>query len=164
MNVYSSLSPIMRSRIIFFSLALVILLLSLIGIMLWRLYPGNKIISEGEYEGVIFHNRNAARVLRFMLINDNIEDAYWIPTRADITELEKQIYIHTLEQAPVLAAQLPAYKRQYYGFIRAGREFVFIVGFCETDIDTDWRNELVSLPMAGDCYFLKLNMMLQMIV
>lgn len=45
----------MRSRKIFFSLALV-LLLSLIGMVLWRLYQGNRVISEG----VIFHNRYAA--------------------------------------------------------------------------------------------------------
>lgn len=87
-----------------------------------------------------------------MLTKDNLDDEYWTPHKKEILDIEMQLKIRTQEQLPALSSQLSLYKRQYFGFTRGGKDIVFFVGFCHP-VDVDWKNELVSMPMAADCYF-----------
>ena len=127
-------------------------LIALISVTVWLFYPRNITITESEFQGVIFHEANAADELGFMLTKEGSEEAYWTPGKTEILNIEKQLITHTQEQLPSLSSRLSRYKRQYFGFIRGERDLVFIVGFCQP-VNVEWSEQLVSMPLAADCYF-----------
>jgi hypothetical protein len=129
---------------------LLILLLVITSILI--LIPSNRIITEEDFEGVIFSNRNAADSLRYMLVNERTEEAYWTPSNAQIVDLEVRLDSYVNEQVPILASWLNTYRRQYFGFIRDGKQLIMVVGFCKP-VSIDWRREPVTLPESGGCYF-----------
>ncbi len=116
------------------------------------LIPSNKIITEQEFEGVIFSSERAAETLRVMLVNERAKENYWTPSKAQIVDLERRLDLYVQEQMPSLAPWLNTYKRQYFGFIRDGRQLIMVVGFCKP-VNIDWRRELVTLPETAGCYF-----------
>ena len=79
-----------------------ILLLALIGLTIWLFYPRNITMTESEFQGVIFHEDNAANELGFMLTKDSSEEAYWTPSKTEILDIEKQLNTHTQDQLPAL--------------------------------------------------------------
>lgn len=129
-----------------------VLAICLLSLASWFLYPRNKMVVGDDYQGVIFHRNYSDDELGMMLMKDIEEDAYWTPSKAEISILEDNLKRHVQDQMPVLALNLANYKRQYFGFIRQGRKLVFLVGFCKT-VEIDWRRRFVPLPMAATCYF-----------
>ena len=141
----------MVPRKFLFGFVLVLLIL-FTGVLVWWLPPRNSTVSEKNYQGVIFHHKKAVDVLGWMLIKDDPDGAYWTPTKGQIAEMEAQLHIYAQKQLPVLAFGLDNYKRQYFGYVRDGREQIFVVGFCEP-VGVDWQKELVTSPVTSDCYF-----------
>jgi hypothetical protein len=99
---------------------------------------------------VIFHNKNAVDILGVMLSNEQSEETYWIPKKADIFAAESQLLSRLQSELPELASKFSLYRRQFYGFVRQGRQWIFVVGFCETG-NLDWKNEFVSLADTPAC-------------
>jgi len=106
-------------------------------------------ISGQGYEGVIFSGAHAAASLGAMLSagpND-----FWTPDEAEIKTLEAKLAAAAqLGSVPGLHV-LSQYRRQYFGFSRAGRPQILVVGFCQAD-GVDWTHEFVSLGEGG-CHF-----------
>ena len=76
----------------------------------------NIFLNEKDYEGVIFIPEIAADVLRFTLLHENIDEAYWSPSRMDVSRIETQLTKYVQVDIPSLEEQLVNYKRQYFGF------------------------------------------------
>lgn len=113
----------------------------------------NIFLNEKDYEGVIFIPEIAADVLRFTLLHENIDEAYWSPSRMDVSRIETQLTKYVQVDIPSLEEQLVNYKRQYFGFFRNEMPLVLIIGFCG-QTKRDWRHELVSISdVAPGCYF-----------
>ncbi len=121
-------------------------------VLILVLIPTNEIISEQEFEGVIFSSESAAETLQVMLVTERAKEAYWTPSKAQIVDLERRLDLYVQEQMPSLAPWLTTYKRQYFGFIRDDRHLIMVVGFCKP-VNIDWRRELVTLPETAGCYF-----------
>ncbi len=151
----SSSRPFKSKRLLVFivlgSLTLLLILLLVLA-TIFLLVPSNRIITGKDFEGVIFSDRNAAVSLRFMLVNETGEDAYWTPSKAEIVDMEVQLDSYVNEQVPALGPWLNSYRRQYFGFIRDGKQLIMVVGFCKP-VGIDWRREMVALPESGGCYF-----------
>lgn len=88
----------------------------LILVTMWIVKPTNIILNEKDYEGVIFDPDNAVDVLRFMLLHENMDEAYWSPSRADISRVEIQLTNYVREKLPSLEGQIVNYKRQFLVF------------------------------------------------
>lgn len=121
-------------------------------IIVRHLLTDNKHIKEETFEGVVFSQEDAARLLDVMLVKERDDEAYWMPEETQILMLEKQLDSQVQAQLPALASQLTTYKRQYFGFVRDERALIWIVGFCDTG-DVDWQNDLVSFSDTPGCYF-----------
>jgi hypothetical protein len=75
-----------------------------------------------------------------------------MPDREIIRRLEEELQRNVRENLPALAPRLHEYRRQYFGFTRAGNQQVFVVGFCGLT-EIDWLKELVPMPSEAGCYF-----------
>ena len=71
---------------------------------------------------------------------------------SEMVDLEVQLDAYVNEQVPALASWLNSYRRQYFGFLRDGKQLIMVVGFCKP-VSIDWRREMVTLPESGGCYF-----------
>ena len=142
----------MSKRIITLGLILLLIIVIMI-LVVWLLQPGTTVITEKEFEGVIFTKERAADVLRYIVVNEVTEEAYWTPSKDEVFALEQQLNINIARKDLEFKGQLSDFKRQYFGFIRDGNQLVLIVGFCEP-VGVEWHRELVTLPdMAVGCYF-----------
>ena len=139
-----------RSVLLFISVSFLILVFALL--VLWLVDPSYTVIDEEAFEGVIFSGRRSSDLLGVMVTNDRNEDSYWTPPEKQILALEERLRIRVQDQLPLLAPWLNTYKRQYFGFVRDGKQLIMIVGFCKQS-DKDWRRELITLPEADGCYF-----------
>ncbi len=129
-----------------------ILVFIIVLLALWLIDPSYTAIDEEDFEGVIFSDRRSSDLLGVMVTNDRNEDSYWTPPEKQILALEERLRIRVQEQLPLLAPWLNTYRRQYFGFVRDGKQLIMIVGFCKQS-DKDWRRELITLPEADGCYF-----------
>jgi len=145
-----------RSRrpllIIALGLLTILIVIFLVAATILLLSPSNRIVTEDEFEGVIFSKSNAADSMRYMLVNERVEEAYWTPSKEQILDLELRLDSYVNEQLPTLSSRLNTYRRQYFGFVREGKQHIMAVGFCKP-VSIDWRREPVTLPESGGCYF-----------
>ena len=83
----------------------------------------------------------------------------WTPTEADVLEAEKLLppYLDSLDATSVRAsrirAQLPRYKRQYWGVIRRGRREILIHFYHEdTPVGRNrlWLQSILAVLGGGD--------------
>jgi hypothetical protein len=62
-----------------------------LGVLIWWLMPRNKLVSESNFQEVVFHHKESDDKLGFMLTKENPEIAYWIPLIMQIAEFLKQL-------------------------------------------------------------------------
>lgn len=137
-----------------FLLGLTLVLIPILNfVTMWILRPTNILLNEKDYEGVIFMPDNAANVLRYTLLQENIDEAYWLPSQAYISRIETQLTKYVRKEIPSLEGQIVNYKRQYFGFYRKEKPLVLIIGFCG-QTQKDWHQELISISdVPPGCYF-----------
>lgn len=118
--------------------------------------PTPIVIETETYEGVILIVEAAAE---YHAILGDESDILWRPTKAEVMELEQGLraFLQTDDQAATsgrspLWERLSDYKRQYYGFERAGQRLIHANFFCD-DWGADWHHTPIFVLDGGDCYF-----------
>jgi hypothetical protein len=109
----------------------------------------NAMISGQGYEGVIFSGTHAAASLGGMLSAD--PNDFWTPHEVEIKTLEAKLAATAQAESVPGLHMLSQYRRQYFGFNRAGRPQILVVGFCQAN-GVDWTHAFVSLGEGG-CHF-----------
>jgi hypothetical protein len=85
-------------------------------------------------------------------------DGLWIPSETDIQALESALPTYLQENAdlfyrdPPVWERLDEYKRQYFGYNRDGKRFIYGNFFCH-DMGIDYKTILVEVEDGGECYF-----------
>lgn len=110
--------------------------------------------------GVIFPAPLAKRVINTCTRNaPALVDGYWTPTSNDVAIAEELFGAFLAESAPCYAKVTPAnskfYRRQYAGFLRGNRRFIYVNLFHQRQIElvSDWIFEPVSMCDGGLDYF-----------
>lgn len=109
----------------------------------------NRVIEGQGYEGVIFNETHAARILEPMVSSDS--HGYWTPTEADIRNLESALRDAAETHPPDGLHPLGDYRRQYFGYSLEGRRRILVIGFCDPN-GLDWTRAFVSAGEGG-CHF-----------
>lgn len=108
------------------------------------------LIRTPGYAGVIFTAETAAEFITWL---DEPADTTWTPTADDIAILEAELVPYLqFNESTQLWERLLAYKRQYFGLVRADEKLIYANFFCDAP-GIKWEETAVIVEDGGDCYF-----------
>lgn len=131
-----------------------VLLVSLAGLALSACSPpsdlgGDSVVLSGPKTQGIFDQCS-----RFVPVRD---EGSWRPSRADIETLEAELpeAIRNSREASAFAGRTPpqGWRRQYVGFFRDGRRYVYGNFFLKLGDEGRWREEPMLVCDGGAAYF-----------
>jgi len=108
----------------------------------------NTRIQTADYEGVVFAAEN--RAFAFVFPPPAVA---WTPTPEDITRVEELMADHVRRKAPGIFEKLRRYKRQYAGYLQAGKKVVYVNCFCRVRGDVDWEKTELLVADGGPDFF-----------
>lgn len=125
--------------------------------------PATLLVEAPDYRGVIF-SADEARGQRLEVLISADTARFWSPTANDVARMEAQLLPALLTDARLsdgigirrvrpLEEALPAYTRQYFGYLTTDGEAVIYTGFyCNTPI-AELTSHWLHVYDGGDCFF-----------
>src|SRR5262249_21930609 len=103
------------------------------------------------FRGVVFSEALAKEIAPAVLA----ADSYWRPTRDDLIEPVQNLVGYLLSNAskdhPGLAPKMKTYKSQFIGYLKGGKQKLYMNFFCSEE--SGWETRLVMVKDGGECYF-----------
>jgi hypothetical protein len=106
--------------------------------------------------GVIFSAQQLERSADAVMMG--ITPPYWTPSPEEVARLEGQLKLYledmTAPHPKAVAAEHGNYKRQYLGYTRRGKKWIYVNSVCKTSWkEGRWHDELIIVFDGGPCFF-----------